>query len=92
MNFQKLSLISLNFLHKSLPVLKMKIKMRNMMKNKKKIMKKILKIFHKQNKNVQTVVMQMECTKITKILLNFVTKLTCRRTVIQPCLKALMPS
>jgi len=56
-----------------------------MMKNKKKIMKKILKIFPKQNKNVQMVVMQMECTKITKILSNFVTKSTSRRTVTLLC-------
>ena len=65
----------------------MKIKMRNMMKNKKKIMKKILKIFPKQNKNVQTAVMQMECTKITRILSNFVTKSTSRRIVTLLCLK-----
>ena len=38
------------------------------MKNKKKITKIILKIFPKKNKNVQMVVTQMECTKITKIL------------------------
>ena len=61
--------------------------MRNMMKNKKKIMKKILKIFPKQNKNVQTAVMQMECTKITRILSNFVTKSTSRRIVTLLCLK-----
>lgn len=65
----------------------MKTRMRNMMKNKKKIMKKILKIFPKQNKNVQTAVMQMECTKITRILSNFVTKSTSRRIVTLLCLK-----